>query len=94
MPSWLAMKPPEDRPDTVVLLASTLYWGRATAACLRLTRVAPPRETRTVTVDGDLYGLEADAFAASVLDGVPPAVSREDTLGNQRVVDEMRRQVR
>jgi D-xylose 1-dehydrogenase (NADP+, D-xylono-1,5-lactone-forming) len=53
----------------------------------------PPRETRTITVDGDLYGLEADAFAACVMDGAPLPVTREDTLGNQRVLDEMRRQM-
>jgi xylose dehydrogenase (NAD/NADP) len=53
----------------------------------------PPRETRTVEVDGDLYGMEADAFAAAVADETPPAVTREDTLGNQRVVDELRRQM-
>ncbi|MDB5322834.1 MAG: Oxidoreductase [Phycisphaerales bacterium] len=52
-----------------------------------------PRETCTITVDGDLYGLEADAFAASVFDNAPPFVSREDTLGNQRVMDELRRQI-
>jgi xylose dehydrogenase (NAD/NADP) len=56
-------------------------------------KTPPPRETRTITVDGDLYGLEADAFAATVQDGTPPAVSREDTLGNQRVMDELRRQM-
>jgi predicted dehydrogenase len=53
----------------------------------------PPRETRTITVEGDLYGLEADAFTATVQDGALPAVSREDTLGNQRVLDELRRQM-
>ena len=53
----------------------------------------PPRETRTIVVDGDLYGMEADAFAASVLDGAAAAVSEADTLGNQGVLDEMRRQM-
>jgi predicted dehydrogenase len=53
----------------------------------------PPRDTRTITVDGDLYGLEADAFAATVFDNAPPFVSREDTIGNQRVMDELRRQI-
>jgi len=53
----------------------------------------PPRETRTVEVDGDLYGMEADAFAATVAGETPAAVTREDTLGNQRVVDELRRQM-
>jgi predicted dehydrogenase len=56
-------------------------------------KAPPPRETRTVTVDGDLYGLEADAFAATVFDGVAPAVSREDTRGNPRVIDELRKQI-
>jgi xylose dehydrogenase (NAD/NADP) len=53
----------------------------------------PVRETFTVDTDGDLYGVEADAFAAAALDGAPPAVSRGDTLGNQRVLDEIRRQM-
>ena len=57
------------------------------------TKAPPPRETRTVTVDGDLYGLEADAFAATVFDGVAPAITPQDTLGNQRVVDELRKQI-
>jgi predicted dehydrogenase len=52
----------------------------------------PPRQTHTVDTDGELYGLEADAFAAAVLDGAPPFVTPQDTLGNQRVLDELRRQ--
>lgn len=55
--------------------------------------VPPPRDTRTITVDGDLYGLEADAFAAAVLDNAPLPVSMQDTLGNQRVLDELGRQM-
>ena len=57
------------------------------------TKSPPPRETRTITVDNDLYALEADAFAATVFDGVAPPVSRDDTLGNQRVIDELRHQI-
>ena len=57
------------------------------------TKGPPPRETRTITVDNDLYALEADAFAATVFDGVAPPVSRDDTLGNQRVIDELRHQI-
>ncbi len=52
--------------------------------------VTPPRETRVVDVAGELYALEADDFAAAVLDGTPPRVSREDTLGNTRVLEEIR----
>ena len=54
---------------------------------------APPRQTVTVPVDGSLYGIEADAFAAAVLDGATPFVTPADTLGNMRVLDELRRQV-
>jgi predicted dehydrogenase len=53
----------------------------------------PPRDVRIVDVAGDLYGIEADHFAGMVLDGNPPAVSRDDSLGNMRVLDEMRRQI-
>jgi predicted dehydrogenase len=53
----------------------------------------PPRRTVTVGVGGDVYGLEADDFAASIAEGRPPRVSREETLGNMRLLDELRRQV-
>jgi predicted dehydrogenase len=51
----------------------------------------PPRQTRLVDASIELYALEADDFAASALDGKPPAVSEADTLGNMAVLDEMRR---
>ncbi len=54
---------------------------------------APPRQTVAVPVDGTLYGLEADAFAAAVLDGAAPFVTAVDTLGNMRALDDMRRQI-
>jgi predicted dehydrogenase len=53
----------------------------------------PPRETVKIDADQDLYALEADAFAATVLDGAPPAISRADTIGNMRALDEIRRQI-
>jgi len=56
-------------------------------------KAPPPRETRTITVEGDLYALEADAFAASVLDNAPLPITPQDTLNNQRVIDELRRQL-
>ena len=54
---------------------------------------AQPREVRTVSVEGELYGIEADDFAATVLDGRPARLSRQDSVGNMRVLDELRRQV-
>lgn len=52
----------------------------------------PPRETIEVPGGRNLYTYEIDDFAAAVLDGKPPAVSEADTLGNMRVLDEIRRQ--
>ena len=52
-----------------------------------------PRDVRTVPIHGTLYSIEADDFAATVLDGQPPRISRQDSIGNMRVLDEMRRQV-
>jgi D-xylose 1-dehydrogenase (NADP+, D-xylono-1,5-lactone-forming) len=53
----------------------------------------PPRQTIRTEADRDLYALEADEFAAAVLDGVPPRVSRDETIGNMRVLDAMRQQI-
>lgn len=53
-------------------------------------RDLPPREARTIDAGKDLYALEADDFAASVLDGVPPRVTRSETLGNMHILDELR----
>jgi predicted dehydrogenase len=53
----------------------------------------PPREVRTINVTGDLYGFEADDFAAAALDAQPPRITGEDSIGNMRILDEMRRQI-
>ena len=53
----------------------------------------PPRQTRRVSVEKDLYALEADDFATTVLDGAPPRLDRADSVGNMRLLDELRRQV-
>lgn len=53
---------------------------------------APPREFE-VDAHLPLYALEADDFAAAVFDGAAPAVSMQDSIGNMRLLDELRRQV-
>jgi predicted dehydrogenase len=53
----------------------------------------PPRQTHHVTAPGELYALETEDFAAAVLDGRPPALDRRDSVGNMRLLDELRRQV-
>lgn len=50
----------------------------------------PPPQTFRLDAGKPLYALEADDFTAAVQDGAPPAVSRADTLGNMRVLDELR----
>jgi len=51
----------------------------------------PPREWIAVNSDDDLYAIEADDFAECVAGNRPPRISRSDSLGNMRIVDEMRR---
>jgi len=54
---------------------------------------SPPRQTHSVDANNSLYGCEADDFAAAVLDGAAPSLTRVDTLGNMRILDEIRRQI-
>ncbi|MEX0774425.1 MAG: Gfo/Idh/MocA family oxidoreductase [Phycisphaeraceae bacterium] len=52
-----------------------------------------PQQEQTVSAEGSLYGLEADAFAQAVFGERLPEVSEADTLSNMRVLDELRRQI-
>jgi len=73
-----SIPPRQDQPDT---------------AARKSNPVTGPREHVAVPVEGDLFGIEADDFAATVLDGAPPRLTREFTVGNMRVLDEIRRQI-
>jgi len=53
----------------------------------------PPREVVKVDTTGDVYGLEADDFAASVLDGSPITVTREETLCVARWLERFRNEI-
>lgn len=53
----------------------------------------PPRQTHRISAEMDLFGVEADDFASAVLDGTPPRLTAADSIGNMRVLDEMRRQI-
>jgi len=75
---------------------ATYTLARSTPPKMDLAAGAPPkspRETRTIDAGKELYALEADDFAAAVLDGKPPALTPADTLGNMAVLDEIRRQI-
>jgi len=80
----------------------------AQGAEYRLVRGTPPKmdgpakatpaptakQVRVVNAGRELYALEADDFAAGAQDGSSPMrVSREDSVGNMRLLDELRRQV-
>jgi xylose dehydrogenase (NAD/NADP) len=53
----------------------------------------PPRKIYHINADAALYALEADAFAKCVRNGTPPLVTASDSIGNMRVLDEIRKQI-
>ena len=46
-----------------------------------------------VEADRDLYAYEADDFAATVLDGIPPRMPAEASLSNMHILDDLREQI-
>jgi D-xylose 1-dehydrogenase (NADP+, D-xylono-1,5-lactone-forming) len=56
----------------------------------KLAPTPPPRERVVVNVNADLYGIEADDFAECVAGRKKPTVTREDSVGNMKVLDAMR----
>jgi predicted dehydrogenase len=54
---------------------------------------ARPKETFSIDAGRALYALEADDFAEAVQGGKPLRISRDDTIGNMRVLDALRRQI-
>jgi D-xylose 1-dehydrogenase (NADP+, D-xylono-1,5-lactone-forming) len=83
-------KPPS--PESTFVVARSIP-PRMDAAGSQPRAQLPPRDVRRVSVPGHLYGIEADDFAAAVFDGAEPRLSRQDSIGNMRVLDEMRKQV-
>jgi hypothetical protein len=51
-------------------------------------------EQITVAADRDLYAYEADMVAAHMADRQAPAMSWDDTLGNMRLLDQWREEIR
>lgn len=72
------------------------YIGRGTPPKMDLAGnaapSAPPRQWRA-TPSGELYALEADDFAATVLDGQPPRITRADSIATMRLLDHLRRKL-
>ena len=88
-------KPPEKSTFTVCRSAPPRMDNPTSGANTgQVVHAGPSREVFEVDTTGvGLYGVEADDFAATVLDGAPPAVSRQDTVGNMHVIDTIRKQI-
>ena len=86
-------KPPAVGATYTIVRATPPRMDQAGLAAVGSVPNSGPRQTFIVDANMDLYGLEADDFAATVLDGKAPMLTRHDTLGNMRVLDEMRRQI-
>ena len=56
-------------------------------------KTQPPKQTFTVDAPGELYELEANDFAATVLDGAAPKVTEADSIGNTSVLEQVRKQI-
>ncbi|MEO0965507.1 MAG: Gfo/Idh/MocA family oxidoreductase [Planctomycetota bacterium] len=75
-----------------------------TGAVIRVNGQTPPKmegggsapTERVLTVDAEhpLFGLEAEAFAATVLDGKEPFITPEETLANHRLMDRIQSMIR
>jgi predicted dehydrogenase len=50
-------------------------------------------EQRQVGQSAMLYALEADHFADVIADDIAPLISRQDSLGNARVLEELLQQI-
>lgn len=79
-------------------------WKPVTGGHFSIEGMTPPRQDANksrppdaeiirLDVDSPLYALEADHFVDTVLDRRPPAVTREQTLGNVRLLEQLRAQV-
>jgi predicted dehydrogenase len=86
-------KPPERGAGYSVVRATPPLMDSAQLEGARSQPNSGPRKDFTVDAGVELYGVEADDFAATVLDGKAPMMTAGETIGNMRVLEEMRRQV-
>jgi predicted dehydrogenase len=86
-------KPPTNGATFSVIRATPPRMDQPGLEATRSVANSGPRTDYTIDAGMELYAIEADDFAATVLDGKPPMVSRADTIGNMRVLEEMRRQI-
>lgn len=81
-------KPPKDNATFTIARSTPPRMDAPGAAS-----APPPPQHRTVSAGRDLYAVETDDFAATIFDGQPPRITRQDSIGNMEVLDEMRKQL-
>jgi predicted dehydrogenase len=83
-------KPPKENAEFTIARSTPPRMDSAGAA----VPTVPPREKRAVSAGVDLYAIEADDIAATILDGQVPRITRQDSIANMQVLDAMRRQLK
>jgi len=83
-------KPPKENAEFTIARSTPPRMDSVGAA----VPTVPPREKRVVSAGVDLYAVEADDVTATILDGQPPRITRQDSIGNMQVLDAMRRQLK
>ena len=86
-------KPPQTGATCSVVQATPPRMETPGIAATKSMPNSGPRQTYTVDAGMELYGVEADAFAAAVLDGKEPFMSESDTIGTMRILEKFRRQL-
>ena len=86
-------KPPEQGATFSVVKATPPRMETPGISATKTVANSGPRQTYTINANMELYGIEADDFAATILDGKPPMVSREDTIGTMRILEKCRAQL-
>lgn len=82
-------KPPVEKAIWNIAYSTPPKMDLATGAA----RLPRPKESFAVDAGKGLFAMEADDFADTVFDGRPPVITPQDSLGNMRVLDELRRQL-
>jgi hypothetical protein len=86
-------KPPQEGATYSVVRATPPRMDQPGLSATATVPNSGPRRDFVVDANVELYGIEADDFAGTVIDGKVPMVSREESVGVMRVLDEMRGQM-
>jgi predicted dehydrogenase len=86
-------KPPAGGTEYHLIQATPPRQDQQGLAAMASVPNSGPRQTFHIPATGDLYALEADAFAATVLDGQPSMMTAAESMGNLRVLETLQRQI-